>query len=172
MLVTGNPLVEPRMGTAPPNPVYPVMVIAPLLVVKVNWACTVAGSANSSMSESKLLKDLSMRHSAFPEKGSSAPPPRMPLYTFVELRREQSSSKSPKQQKPPQISKGRVTYFAPVAAETPLKARRPEDEGSDVQRTMSRRKISFEAVWRIRGGTSAVNSLTAQAAGNSLHGGT
>jgi hypothetical protein len=38
------------MVTAPPEPVYPVMVIVPLLVVKVNWACTAAGSANNSSS--------------------------------------------------------------------------------------------------------------------------
>jgi hypothetical protein len=42
------------MVTGPPGPVYPVMVIAPLLVVKVNWACSTAGSANSSSSGSNL----------------------------------------------------------------------------------------------------------------------
>src|ERR1017187_672033 len=35
------------MITAPPGPVYPVIVRAPLLVVKVNWACTTPGSAKS-----------------------------------------------------------------------------------------------------------------------------
>ena len=33
MLVTGRPLVVLGMITTPPDPVYPVMVIAPLLVV-------------------------------------------------------------------------------------------------------------------------------------------
>ena len=33
MLVTGRPLVVLGMVTAPPEPVYPVMVIVPLLVV-------------------------------------------------------------------------------------------------------------------------------------------
>ena len=47
MLVTGKPLVESGMVTSPPGPVYRVMVIAPLLVVKVNWACTTAGRASS-----------------------------------------------------------------------------------------------------------------------------
>ena len=38
MLVTGRALVVLGMVTAPPEPVYLVMVIVPLLVVKVNWA--------------------------------------------------------------------------------------------------------------------------------------
>jgi len=38
------------MVTAPPEPVYPVMVIAPLLFVKVNWACATAGNANNNSS--------------------------------------------------------------------------------------------------------------------------
>jgi Sec-independent protein secretion pathway component TatC len=33
MLVTGSPLIVLGMVTAPPEPVYPVMVIVPLLVV-------------------------------------------------------------------------------------------------------------------------------------------
>ena len=33
MLVTGRPLIMPGMVTARPGPVYPVMVIAPLLEV-------------------------------------------------------------------------------------------------------------------------------------------
>ena len=33
MLVTGRPLIVSGMVTAPPEPVYPVMVIVPLLVV-------------------------------------------------------------------------------------------------------------------------------------------
>jgi len=36
MLVTGKPLVMAGMVTSPPESVYPVMVIAPLLVVKLN----------------------------------------------------------------------------------------------------------------------------------------
>jgi len=35
--------------------VYFVMVIAPLFVVKVNWACTTAGSANSNSSGSNFV---------------------------------------------------------------------------------------------------------------------
>jgi hypothetical protein len=54
MLVTGQPLVVSGMVTAPPDPVYLMMVIAPLLVVKVNCACTAAVSAKSSSSGSSL----------------------------------------------------------------------------------------------------------------------
>jgi hypothetical protein len=32
------------MTTAPPEPVYPMMVTLPLYVVKMNWACTTAGN--------------------------------------------------------------------------------------------------------------------------------
>jgi hypothetical protein len=46
MLVTGQPLVVSGIVISPSDPVYPVMVIAPLLVVKVNWACTTAGVAS------------------------------------------------------------------------------------------------------------------------------
>jgi hypothetical protein len=35
MLVTGRPLIEPGMVTSPPGPVYPVILIVPLLVVQV-----------------------------------------------------------------------------------------------------------------------------------------
>ena len=42
MLVTGRSLIVLGMVTDRGGPVYPVMVIVPLLVVKVNWACTVA----------------------------------------------------------------------------------------------------------------------------------
>jgi len=48
ILLTGRPLVMLGMVTAPPGPVYPVMVIAPLLVVKLNWAFTTTGIARSS----------------------------------------------------------------------------------------------------------------------------
>ena len=46
--MTGRPLVMLGIVTAPPEPVYFVMLIVPLLVVKLNWACTVAGSAKNS----------------------------------------------------------------------------------------------------------------------------
>src|ERR1035438_7100022 len=52
MLVTGRPLVVLGTITAPPGPVYAVMVMEPLLVVKLNWARTTVGSANSSSSGS------------------------------------------------------------------------------------------------------------------------
>jgi hypothetical protein len=69
MLVTGmlRPpifIVSGRV-TAPPEPVYPVMVIAPLLVVKVNWARTAAGSAKSNRSGSRTLKRVFIAHSIF-----------------------------------------------------------------------------------------------------------
>src|ERR1035441_2393076 len=44
------------MVTAPPGPVYPVMVIAPLFVVKVNWACITAGSASSNSASSLVAQ--------------------------------------------------------------------------------------------------------------------
>jgi hypothetical protein len=44
------------MTTAPPEPVYSVMVSAPLLVVKVNWACTTAGNAESSTAHSRQTR--------------------------------------------------------------------------------------------------------------------
>jgi len=47
-VVTGRPLVVLGMVTAPPEPVYPVIVTAPLLVVKVNWACNAAGNASNA----------------------------------------------------------------------------------------------------------------------------
>src|ERR1035437_9707130 len=46
MLVTGKPFVHLGITTGPPGPVYPVMVIAPLLVVNVNCACSKAGRVN------------------------------------------------------------------------------------------------------------------------------
>src|SRR5438445_10823326 len=46
MLVTGRPFVTLGMVTAPPGPVYPVMVIVLLFVIYVNCACTAAGNIN------------------------------------------------------------------------------------------------------------------------------
>jgi hypothetical protein len=48
MVVTGSPASVSGIVTKPFEPVYPVIVIVPLLVVKVNWACTEAGSVKSS----------------------------------------------------------------------------------------------------------------------------
>src|SRR5213080_418549 len=48
MLVTGIPFVALGMVIFPPDPVYPVMVRAPLLVAKVNWACIAAGNIKTS----------------------------------------------------------------------------------------------------------------------------
>jgi hypothetical protein len=50
MLAIGRPLIVLGMVTAPPEPVYPEIVIVPLLVVQVNWACPAAGSASNSSS--------------------------------------------------------------------------------------------------------------------------
>src|SRR5947208_3455847 len=69
MLVTGRELIALGMVTTPPGPVYPVTVIVPLLVTKMNWACTAAGSVNSSssgaaeaaMEEFRLLDSLPRR---------------------------------------------------------------------------------------------------------------
>ena len=54
MLVTGRPLMVSGIVTTPLEPVYLVMVMAPLLVVKVNCACTTAGSSKSSRSGSSF----------------------------------------------------------------------------------------------------------------------
>ena len=48
ILVIGSPLVVSGIVTAPPVPVYLVMVTVPLLVVKSNWACTGVDSIKSS----------------------------------------------------------------------------------------------------------------------------
>jgi hypothetical protein len=48
MAVTGNPLVELGITTTPLVPVYLVMVIVPLLLVKVNCASSVSGPKNAS----------------------------------------------------------------------------------------------------------------------------
>jgi hypothetical protein len=50
MLVTGRSLIVSGMMMFPPRPVHPVMMIAPWLVMKVNWPCTTVGSVNSSPS--------------------------------------------------------------------------------------------------------------------------
>ena len=42
------------MTTAPPEPVYPVMVIAPLFVVKVNWAFAARGIARKPTNVSAI----------------------------------------------------------------------------------------------------------------------
>ena len=63
MLVTGRPFVVLGIVTAPPEPVYPVMVMVPLLVVKVYWACTTAGSANSNATDSNTLNNVFIAHS-------------------------------------------------------------------------------------------------------------
>jgi hypothetical protein len=52
------------MITAPPGPVYPVMVIAPLLVTNSNWACTTAGSGKSNSSGSSLVAQAVLKHLA------------------------------------------------------------------------------------------------------------
>jgi len=51
-LATGRSLILSGMVTSPPGPVYPVMVMVPLLVVKVNWACATAGIVKSSSGRS------------------------------------------------------------------------------------------------------------------------
>jgi hypothetical protein len=48
MLVTGRLLVVAGIMTAPPEPVYAVMVIAPLLVVNVNCAGAATGHSHAS----------------------------------------------------------------------------------------------------------------------------
>src|ERR1035441_4633575 len=68
------------MVTALPEPLYPVMVIVPLLVVKVNWACTAAGSADSS--SGSTLKRVFIPHSDSSEKAS---PARSPCVRFYSL---------------------------------------------------------------------------------------
>src|SRR5665213_106964 len=47
MLVTGRLLIVLGITTVPLGPLYPVMVIAPLLVVNVNWACPTVGNNNA-----------------------------------------------------------------------------------------------------------------------------
>src|ERR1035441_8551989 len=61
MLVTGRPLVVLGMVTSPPEPVYPAMVIVPLLVVQVNWACTAAGKVKSSSGTSLVVQAVLKR---------------------------------------------------------------------------------------------------------------
>src|ERR1035441_11110970 len=60
MLVTGRPLVVLGMDRLSLVPVYPVMVITPLFVVKLNWACTAAGSTKSS-NDTSLATQASRR---------------------------------------------------------------------------------------------------------------
>src|ERR1035437_4725073 len=70
--LTGRPLVSLGMRTPTSEPVYPVIVMAPVLVVKVNWACTTAGSANSESNDSSPLKDVFIPYSNFREKAQHA----------------------------------------------------------------------------------------------------
>ena len=48
MLVTSRPLVVLGMITSLPRPVYAIIVIVPLLVVKLNWASTLVGNVRRS----------------------------------------------------------------------------------------------------------------------------
>src|ERR1035438_6632036 len=93
MLVTDRPLMVVGMVTAPPGPVYPVMVIVPLLVVKVNWACTTTGSASSSSRGSSTLNHVFIPYSGFREKATRALSPRLPFYAFSAGCREECSKK-------------------------------------------------------------------------------
>ena len=52
------------MTTAPLEPVYLVMVIVPPFVVKVNWACTAAGSASTSSSGSNFTAQAVLKRAA------------------------------------------------------------------------------------------------------------
>jgi hypothetical protein len=54
MLVTGRLLIVPGV-TVPPEPMHSVMVMAPFLVAKMNWACTAEGSTNNSSSGGSSL---------------------------------------------------------------------------------------------------------------------
>jgi len=54
MLVTGRPMILLGTVTAPPGPVYPVMVIVSLLIVYANWAFTAAGSTQSIIKKNSL----------------------------------------------------------------------------------------------------------------------
>src|ERR1017187_3308196 len=79
MTVTGNPFVAPGIVTTPLGSLYAVMVIALLLVVKVNWACTTAGNATSSSHSSRRIF---IAHSDFREKAAPALSPSVPFYSF------------------------------------------------------------------------------------------
>jgi hypothetical protein len=54
MPVTGKPIILLGMVTAPPGPLYPVMVIVLLLIVYANWAFTTAGSTQSIVKKNSL----------------------------------------------------------------------------------------------------------------------
>jgi hypothetical protein len=69
MAVTGQPLVELGMITAPPGPVYLVMVIAPLLVTNWNWACNAAGGVNSNSGSSHVAQAVLKRVEGLLEQG-------------------------------------------------------------------------------------------------------
>src|ERR1017187_5728862 len=93
MLVTGRPLVVLGMSTAPPEPVYPLMVIVPLLVVRMNWPSTTTGSVNSNKSGSSTLTRVFIRHSDSRKKGSLALS-YVPFYSFCGTWQERSSSRT------------------------------------------------------------------------------
>jgi hypothetical protein len=59
MVTTVRPLVVLGMITAPPEPVYDVMVIVPLLVVKVNWAS--AANGKTSVQRQAIQRSLNWR---------------------------------------------------------------------------------------------------------------
>src|SRR6266540_1486913 len=65
MRVTGRPLIVPGMATAPSEPVYAVMVIAPALVVKQNWA-TCAADNSALESQAGPLTSYPPANSTFP----------------------------------------------------------------------------------------------------------
>src|SRR5258707_632273 len=61
MLMTGRPVIVLGMVTAALVPVYRMMVIVPLLVVKVNWACTATGSVSSKSGRSLVARAVPKR---------------------------------------------------------------------------------------------------------------
>ena len=61
ILVTGQPLVVSGIATVPPGPVYLVIWIAPLLVVKVNWPCATMGSITSRRNCSCFMTLVGLR---------------------------------------------------------------------------------------------------------------
>jgi hypothetical protein len=50
------------MVTPPPGPVYPVMVITPLLVVKVNWAWAAGDEARKTNASTQAAQGLRIKH--------------------------------------------------------------------------------------------------------------
>src|SRR5690349_21308265 len=73
MPMIGRPLTEFGIVTSPPGPEYWVMVRVPLLVVKTNWACTMAGRANGiSMIKRRSFVFMWIVQS---QRGCNGPPP-------------------------------------------------------------------------------------------------